>query len=230
MTVLLFYLLFGVFFQKEALAAGQPCCETGYSYSSATNQCISYQAYIPLPPKPSACSSTELCSGSGTGTCTEAGGGGNCCDAGFQYNDSDKKCHSSLPYVPPKDTICGPSQWCSPATKTCVVGNVTIGSSPSPFTGCTGNAINTAFGCINVEGTDFITKLLNFGIGIAGGIAMLLIIFGGFQILTSAGNPERLNEGKELVSSALTGLLMIVFSVFLLRVIGIQILGIPQFK
>ncbi len=100
----------------------------------------------------------------------------------------------------------------------------------SPFTGCVGNQINTAFGCISVEGTDFVTTLLNFGIGIAGGIAMLLIIFGGFQILTSAGNPERLNEGKELISSAITGLLMIVFSVLLLQIIGVDILGIPSFK
>lgn len=100
----------------------------------------------------------------------------------------------------------------------------------SPFTGCNGNEINTALGCIDASGTNFVTKLLSFGIGIAGGIAMLLIIFGGFQILTSAGNPERLNEGKELISSAITGLLMIVFSVFLLRIIGVDILGIPSFK
>ncbi len=89
--------------------------------------------------------------------------------------------------------------------------------------------ILTALGCIVVEGTDFVTTLLNFGIGIAGGIAMLLIIFGGFQILTSAGNPERLNAGKELISSAITGLLMIVFSTFLLKVIGVNILCIPGF-
>ncbi|MBI3956059.1 hypothetical protein HY339_02290 [Candidatus Gottesmanbacteria bacterium] len=82
---------------------------------------------------------------------------------------------------------------------------------------------------MSVSGTDFVTTLLNFGIGIAGGIAFLLIIFGGFQILTSAGNPERLNAGKELISSAITGLLMIVFSVFLLRIIGVDILGIPSF-
>lgn len=90
--------------------------------------------------------------------------------------------------------------------------------------------ISTALGCINVSGTDFVTTLLNFGIGIAGGIAFLLIIFGGFQILTSAGNPERLNAGKELISSAITGLLMIIFSVFLLRIIGVDILGIPSLK
>lgn len=98
------------------------------------------------------------------------------------------------------------------------------------FCGANGKGINTALGCISVEGASFVTTLLNFGVGIAGGIAMLLIIFGGFQILTSAGNPERLNEGKELISSAITGLLMIVFSVFLLRIIGVDILGIPSFS
>lgn len=104
-------------------------------------------------------------------------------------------------------------------------------SGKSPF--CGGNpsgGVDTAFGCIQVTGASFVNTLLNFGIGIAGGIAMLLIIFGGFQIITSAGNPERLNEGKELISSAITGLLMIVFSVFLLRIIGVDILGIPSFK
>lgn len=110
------------------------------------------------------------------------------------------------------------------------VNTVNAVSSFSPFTGCTNNEINTALGCISVDGTGFVTTLLNFGIGIAGGIAMLLIIFGGFQILTSAGNPERLNEGKELISSAMTGLLMIIFSVFLLRIIGVDVLGIPSFS
>ncbi len=100
----------------------------------------------------------------------------------------------------------------------------------SPFGKCGGTSIDTALGCIDASGTNFVTKLLSFGIGIAGGIAMILIIFGGFQILTSAGNPERLNEGKELISSAITGLLMIVFSVFLLRIIGVDILGIPSFS
>lgn len=89
----------------------------------------------------------------------------------------------------------------------------------------------TAIGCLETENPSaFIGTLLTFGIGIAGGIAFLLILLGGFQMMTAAGNPEQLNAGKELVGSAITGLLLIVFSVFILRVIGVDILGIPGFE
>jgi hypothetical protein len=89
----------------------------------------------------------------------------------------------------------------------------------------------TAFGCIETgAGSSFFAKLLTIGIGIAGGIAFLMILFGGFQILISAGNPEQMNTGKEIISSAIAGLLLIVFSVFLLRLIGYDILRIPGFQ
>lgn len=87
----------------------------------------------------------------------------------------------------------------------------------------------TAFGCISTDPQGFITSILEVGIGIGGGVAFLLILFGGFQILTSAGNPEQMNAGRELVTSAITGLLLIIFSVFLLRLIGVNILQIPKF-
>lgn len=88
----------------------------------------------------------------------------------------------------------------------------------------------TALGCIPTDPSLFIGKLLTFGVALAGGIAFLLILLGGFQILTSAGNPEQLQAGQELVSSAVSGLLLIIFSVFLLKLIGVDILGIPSFK
>jgi hypothetical protein len=87
----------------------------------------------------------------------------------------------------------------------------------------------TAIGCIETTPQGFIGQFLTFAIGIAGGIAFLLILFGGFQMMTSAGNPERLTAGKELVGAAVSGLLLIIFSLFLLRLIGFSILGIPGF-
>ncbi len=87
----------------------------------------------------------------------------------------------------------------------------------------------TAFGCIPTDPATFIGQVIGIGVGIGGGIAFLLILFGGFQILMSGGNPERLNAGKELVTSAITGLLIIIFSIFILRLIGVTILGIPGF-
>ncbi len=87
----------------------------------------------------------------------------------------------------------------------------------------------TAIGCIPSDPQGFIKTFLGFAIGIAGGIAFLLILFGGFQIMTSAGNPEKLNAGRELVGAAISGLLLIIFSLFLLRLIGYNILQIPGF-
>lgn len=92
-----------------------------------------------------------------------------------------------------------------------------------------GSHVWTAIGCIPADSGGFITKFLTLGIGIAGGIGFILILVGGFQIMTSAGNPEQLNAGRELVGSAIAGLLVTIFAVFILRVIGVDILSIPGF-
>jgi hypothetical protein len=88
----------------------------------------------------------------------------------------------------------------------------------------------TALGCIPVSSpAAFISKVLKLSIGLVGGLAFLLILYGGFQVLTSSGEPEKLNTGKEIIFSAIAGLLMIVFSLIILRIIGYDILQIPQF-
>ena len=92
-----------------------------------------------------------------------------------------------------------------------------------------GAGINTALGCIPIKSESFIGWLLNFSVGIGGGIAFLLMIFGAFQIILSAGNPDRVKAGKEMITSAIAGLLLIIFSIFILRVIGYDILAIPGF-
>ena len=94
---------------------------------------------------------------------------------------------------------------------------------------CSSDQVWTALGCISTNPSQFITQILTIAIGIGGGVAFLLILFGGFQMLMSAGNPEHLNAGKELVTSAITVLIIIIFSLFILRLIGFNILGIPGF-
>lgn len=99
----------------------------------------------------------------------------------------------------------------------------------SPY--CNGTSgINTALGCIPTSQTGFFDAFFRLGIGIAGGISFLLILYGGLKMMLSAGNPEALNEGRELVTSAIFGLLLIIFSVFILKLIGVNILGLPGFS
>ena len=92
------------------------------------------------------------------------------------------------------------------------------------------NGINTAIGCIPInDSSALIGFILRWAIGIGGGIAFILILVAGFQIMTSRGDPQRLQAGKELLTSAIAGLLLIIFSVFILQLIGVNILHIPGF-
>jgi hypothetical protein len=91
------------------------------------------------------------------------------------------------------------------------------------------DGIETAIGCIPTNPVELIKGIVRFSIGIGGGIALLMMIIGSFQMMTSAGNPERLNGGKDRFTNAIIGLLVIIFSVFLLRVIGVDILGLDQY-
>jgi len=87
--------------------------------------------------------------------------------------------------------------------------------------------VETAIGPIDVSSPEaFVEAILELALGIGGGIAFLLIIFGAFQVLASGGKPEKIQAGKELITSAIAGLLLIIFSVFLLELIGVKILDI----
>ena len=90
--------------------------------------------------------------------------------------------------------------------------------------------IDTAIGCIPIDSTNaLIGFILRFAVGIGGGIAFLLILVAGFQIMTSRGDPNRLKAGQELMTSAIAGLLLLIFSLVILRIIGFDILGITVF-
>ena len=96
--------------------------------------------------------------------------------------------------------------------------------------GTAGNpGLGTAIGCIHTNPVDFIKDLLKFLVGIGGGLAFLMMLLGAFQMVTSAGNPETLQAGRERFKDAIIGLLFVIFSVLLMQIIGVGILGIPGF-
>lgn len=95
---------------------------------------------------------------------------------------------------------------------------------------CPSGYVDTAVGCISYNSSGVIAnQALLIAIGVGGGVALLLLAYAGFMIMTSSGNPDRLQAGRELLTSALAGVILIVFSVFLLEIIGVDILRIPGF-
>ncbi|MCX7928894.1 MAG: pilin [Patescibacteria group bacterium] len=88
-------------------------------------------------------------------------------------------------------------------------------------------SVYTAVGCVPmfIQGTVGTVNffLVLFG-GIAGMVTVFLIIYGGFLIMTSIGNPTKLQSGKELITSAIYGLFLLLFSIFILRLISSDLL------
>lgn len=88
--------------------------------------------------------------------------------------------------------------------------------------------IKTALGDIPVEIDKFGPWLLQIIFGIAGGIAFLLMVYGFILMATSSGDEKKVQGAKETVTSAITGLLVSIFALFLFRLIAVDILQIPD--
>ena len=92
-----------------------------------------------------------------------------------------------------------------------------------------GAGIYTSLGCIPSTADGIVQSVVRIGIGISGGVALLMLLAGSFMLSTSQGEPKRAGEAKEMITSAVTGLLFIIFSVAILQFIGISLLRIPGF-
>lgn len=90
----------------------------------------------------------------------------------------------------------------------------------------TGTGIKTALGCIPTDAELFVAYVLPWAIGFGGGVAFLLGVYGAFLIATASGDPEKVQAGKELITSVVLGVAIIAFSVLILRTLGVDILGI----
>jgi len=96
----------------------------------------------------------------------------------------------------------------------------------SPF--CANSTdIDTALGCIPVEIGPFVSWLSTWIFGVSGMVAFLMMVYGFFLMATSSGDPKAVQGAKETVTSAITGLIVSIFGVFILRLVALNILQIP---
>lgn len=88
---------------------------------------------------------------------------------------------------------------------------------------------NTAIGPISTDPQDFIKSILAIILSLAGGILILLFIQNGYKLMTSQGDPEKIKDAREGIIAAITGLLLIIFSLAILRILLVNVLNIPGF-
>lgn len=145
----------------------------------------------------------------------------------FLIHNSSALAQTATPTGIPTCDLCG---WC----------NRSINPKPPDWDNCrkclydnTGAEIKgkyyTVLGCFSTTPGDYVQKILSIVFSVAGGIAFLTVLGGSIMVLTSSGNPEKLKEGKDMISNSLIGILIILFAVFILRLIGLDILKIPGF-
>lgn len=90
----------------------------------------------------------------------------------------------------------------------------------------------SAIGClpINDLGSFVTTLAFQIGLGLAGAFCILCMIYSAIIMQTSGGNSEAIGNAQKTLMSCLSGLALIIFSVFIIRFIGVDILRIPGFS
>lgn len=91
-------------------------------------------------------------------------------------------------------------------------------------------ALDTAIGPIPLNPIGFITKVFQIVLAVAGLGATILILYAGYRLLLSRGDKEVIQAQRERITSAIVGLLFIIFSLVLLSVIAGDVLKIPGFN
>lgn len=81
-----------------------------------------------------------------------------------------------------------------------------------------------AIGCIDPTPLGVITGLIRIAFGIMGGVSLIQLIVAG--IAYQSGDEAKIQEAREKVISTITGVALLVFSVLILRIIGINVLDV----
>lgn len=72
---------------------------------------------------------------------------------------------------------------------------------------------------------DYISKVYTFAVGVVGLAAVIMIMIGGYLYMTSHGNATQAEKGKDFITSAVLGLIIVLVSYVILRTINPNLVG-----
>jgi hypothetical protein len=95
---------------------------------------------------------------------------------------------------------------------------------------CSIKEISTDFGCFPNDPIGFVQRFYGIGLSFVAMIALLALIYGGYIILTSAGDPRKVSNGKSYIFYAIAGLMLAIFGFVFIQVVLVEILKVPGFS
>ncbi len=94
---------------------------------------------------------------------------------------------------------------------------------------CPAGQSPTDLGCVPNNPIGMVGSVYGYGLGLIGGVAVLFIIYGGYLILTSQGNPEQLSKAKSYIFYSIAGLVLAIFGYAFIEIVVRDILRVPGF-
>lgn len=88
----------------------------------------------------------------------------------------------------------------------------------------------TELGCVPNNPVGATKLLYGVGLGLVGGVGLLFIIYGGYLILSSQGDPTQLRKGKSYITYSIIGIILAIAGFALYQIISVDVLHLPGFS
>lgn len=87
--------------------------------------------------------------------------------------------------------------------------------------------IYNSMGCVDTNPQGLITRVFQIGIGVIGAVGIVRVMQAAF--MRQSGDPAKLKESYDIISSVVIGAILLIFGIVILRFIGINVLQILPF-
>ena len=87
----------------------------------------------------------------------------------------------------------------------------------------------TVLGCAQTDVGQYVNQLFTLATGTIGGLSLLATLYGGYLVMTSAGNAVMVSRGKNMIKNGLIAGVIVLLSAVIQQTAGLNILQLPGF-